>query len=169
VEHEVDAIARKGGITYFVEAKHHFSYHALTGLDESRIARAVLEDVSEGFNLGNTDFNVDKAMIVTNTRYSEHAIMYGRCRDITQIGWNYPANQGLETMIEEKNLHPLSCLRGLRSEDRLKLVNSGIVLIKQLLAEDSVSLERKAGLRRETVEDIVESARHSADTLEYSS
>jgi hypothetical protein len=52
VEHEVDAIARKDGVTYFVEAKHHLSYNALTGLDESRIARAVLEDVTEGFMLG---------------------------------------------------------------------------------------------------------------------
>ena len=119
-EHEVDAIAKKGGFTYFVEAKHHLSYHAPTGLDESRIARAILEDVSEGFQMGTSDLRVDKAMIVTNTRYSEHAIRYGRCRDITQVGWNYPANKGLETMIEEKNLHPLSCLRGLRSEDRLK-------------------------------------------------
>jgi hypothetical protein len=139
----------------------------LTGLDESRIARAVLEDVSEGFQMGIAGFRVDKAMIVTNTRYSEHAIRYGRCRDITQIGWNYPVDNGLEAMIEEKNLHPLSCLRGLRSEDRLKLVYSGIVLIKQLLAEDLGSLERKAGLRRETAENILESARHSANTLEY--
>ena len=47
VEHEVDAIARKGGLTYFVEAKHHVNYHTPTGLDESRIARAILEDISE--------------------------------------------------------------------------------------------------------------------------
>jgi len=33
VEHEVDAIAKKDGITFFVEAKHHSMYHTLTGLD----------------------------------------------------------------------------------------------------------------------------------------
>ncbi|NLA38481.1 MAG: YraN family protein, partial [Methanomicrobiales archaeon] len=38
-EHEVDAIARKGGVTTFVEVKHHRSYHRMTGLDEGRIAR----------------------------------------------------------------------------------------------------------------------------------
>jgi len=32
VEHEVDAIARKEGVTYFVEAKHHVNYHTPTGL-----------------------------------------------------------------------------------------------------------------------------------------
>ena len=167
VEHEVDAIARKDGVTYFVESKHHTSYHALTGLDESRIARAVLEDVSEGFQIGSSDFGVDKAMIVTNTRYSEHAIRYGRCKDIMQVGWNFPVSQGLEKMIEEKKLHPLSCLRDLRREDRLMLVSCGLVLIKQLIVEDPWELVKKTGLRRQTVGDIIERARQSAKTLAY--
>jgi hypothetical protein len=161
VEHEVDAIARKDGVTFFVEAKHHFGYHALTGLDESRIARAVLEDVSEGFKLGTVDFKVDKAMIVTNTRYSEHAIRYGQCRDIMQIGWNYPANRGLENLIEEKRLHPLSCLRGLNVNDRLRLVSSRLVLIKQVINQDPRELAEKTGLPRSNAESIVEKARHS--------
>lgn len=166
-EHEVDAISKKDGVTYFVEAKHHLSYHALTGLDESRIARAVLEDVSESFQSGETDVKIDKAMIVTNTRYSEYAMKYGLCRGILQVGWNYPVNQGLEKMIEEKRLHPLSCLRGLSSEVRFRLVDRGLVLIRQLLAEDSSELARKTGLRQETIKEIMEKARSSANTLEY--
>lgn len=166
-EHEVDAIARKDEVTYFVEAKHHLSYHALIGLDDSRIARAVLEDVSENFELGRTDFKIDKAVIVTNSRYSEHAIRYGHCRGIVQVGWNYPVNHGLENLIEKKRLHPLSCLRGLRGEDRLRLVDSGLVLIRQLLDEDQLELARKTGLRLQTVEEIMEAARHFANTLGY--
>ena len=167
VEHEADVIARKEGVTYFVEAKHHLSYHALTGLDESRIARAVLEDVSESYKLLENDFKIDKAMIVTNTRFSEHAIKYGLCRGILQVGWNYPLNHGLENMIEEKRLHPLSCLKGLNREDRLRLVDCGLVLMRQLLAEDPSELARKTGLKREDVKEIMEKARYSATTLEY--
>ncbi len=167
VEHEVDAIARKNGVTYFVEAKHHFSYHALTGLDESRIARALLEDVSEGFKLGTVDFQVDKAMIVTNTRYSEHAIRYGKCRDIAQIGWNYPAQRGLEDLIEEKKLLPLSCIRGLSSDDRFRLVNSGLVLIKQVISEDPRELAKETGIPRSNTEDIFEKVRQTAYTYGY--
>jgi len=166
VEHEVDAIARKNGVTYFVEAKHHLSYHALTGLDESRIASAVLEDVSEAFQAGVNDFKIDNALIVTNTRYSEHAIRYGLCKGIMQVGWNYPVNQGLENMIEEKRLHPLSCLRGLNIEDRLRLVDCGLVLIRQLLAEDPRTLASKTGLNFETVKEIMEKAHSGASTLE---
>lgn len=161
VEHEVDAIARKGGVTYFVEVKHHVNYHTPTGLDESRIARAILEDVAEGFKFGSCDLKIDRAMIVTNTRYSEHARRYGKCRNILQIGWNSPANLSLQNMIEEKNLYPLSCFRGLKREIKTKLVRSGIVLIKQLLEEKPSSLARKSRIPKETLKQIIEKAENS--------
>ncbi|MCW4010376.1 MAG: restriction endonuclease [Candidatus Bathyarchaeota archaeon] len=164
-EHEVDAIARKDGVTYFVEAKHHLSYHAQTGLDESRIARAVLEDISEGFQTGRTAFRIDRAMIITNTRYSDHAKRYGKCRNIMQVGWNYPNNEGLESMIEEKKLYPISCLRGVRNEERSRLANQGVVFIRQLIEEDTEHLAKKTGLQREAVRVIMEKARQSASTV----
>ena len=83
-EHEVDALVTKDDLTYLVEAKHHSNYHAFTGLDESRIARAIMEDVTDGYASGATEIKIDRAMIVTNTRYSEHAVNYGRCRGILQ-------------------------------------------------------------------------------------
>ena len=57
-EHEVDAIATKDGLTYLVEAKHHSNYHALTGLDESRIARAIIEDVTDGYTNGGAEIRM---------------------------------------------------------------------------------------------------------------
>lgn len=165
VEHEVDGIARKDGVTYFVEVKHHFNYHALTGLDESRIAWAVLEDVTDAYAAGLTDLKIDRAVIVTNTRYSEHAIKYGRCKNLVQIGWASPEHFGLRDAIEKNQLYPLSCLRGIGQEDRFRLVDSGIVLIKQLLDQDRATIERKTGLPHATVESIMEKAEHSAKTL----
>jgi HJR/Mrr/RecB family endonuclease len=161
VGHEVDAVARKDGVKYFVEAKHHTNYHTPTGLDESRIARAVLEDVIEGFELGKNNLKIDRAMIVTNTRYSEHAQRYGKCRNILQIGWSSPAESDLRDMIEEKKLYPLSCLRGLNSETKMKLIKSGIVLMKQLFEEETAIIARKAEVPKETVKEIVEKARTS--------
>lgn len=164
-EHEVDGIARKDGVTYFVEVKHHFNYHALTGLDESRIAWAVLEDVSDAFISGLTDLKIDRAVIVTNTKYSDHAIRYGKCKNIIQIGWTSPEQFGLRDAVEKNKLYPLSCLRGVSLESRLRLVNSGIVLIKQLLDQDVLMLERKTSLPRSTLMAIIEKAQHSANTL----
>jgi HJR/Mrr/RecB family endonuclease len=165
VGHEVDAIAKKDSVTYFVESKHHSNYHTSTGLDESRIARAVLEDVTEGFVLGKSELKIDRAMIVTNTRFSEHARRYGKCRNILQIGWSSPINLGLQNMIEEKNLYPLSCLRGLKSETRMQLVNSGMVLMRQLVEDEPSKLARKTGISREILKKIIEKAKTTTYSL----
>jgi Holliday junction resolvase-like predicted endonuclease len=159
--HEVDAIARKDGVTYFVEVKHHVSYHTPTGLDESRIARAILEDVAEGFELGKTSLRIDRAMLVTNTRFSEHARRYGVCRGILQIGWRSPSDMSLQNLIEEKDLYPLSCLRGLNRENRAKLVNSGVVIMKQLFEEKASTLARNTGITKETLKQIIDKANTS--------
>ncbi len=164
-EHEVDAIAVKDGLTYFVEAKHHSNYHALTGLDESRIARAIIEDVTEGYTNGVTEVKINRAIIVTNTKYSEHAINYGRCRDILQVGWASPEGFGLRDIVEKYKLYPLSCLRGISTETRGRLVEAGIVLIKQLLEQDCQYVERKIGLPHQTVLSIMEKAKHTTETL----
>ena len=164
-EHEADAIATRDGMTHFVEVKHHNSYHALTGLDESRIARAILEDVTEGYSHGLSSIKIDRAMIVTNTRYSEHAMKYGRCRDILQVGWSSPEFFGLREMVEKHKLYPLSCLRGISAKVRLRLVEAGVVVIKQLLEQDLRYLERKTELPRETILSIMEKARHTTQTL----
>jgi len=156
VEHEVDAIAKKDGITFFVEAKHHSMYHTLTGLDESRIARAVLEDVMEGVAIGKSDLKIDRAMIVTNTRYSEQAVRYGNCRNILQIGWSSPTDKGLQSMVAGTKLLPLSCLRGLGLNARIKLALSGIVLFEQIVQEDTMELARKTGLPGELIRNIKE-------------
>jgi Holliday junction resolvase-like predicted endonuclease len=164
-EHEVDAIAKKDGVTYFVEVKHHYSYHTLTGLDESRIAQAILEDANDGYLLGMSTLKIDRAMIVTNTRYSNHAIQYGSCKNILQIGWSSPHTLGLRDMVQNSALYPLSCLRGIRYETRMRLVNSGIVLVKQLLDADGSELARKAGLPKEVAFEIIGRAQASVNTL----
>ncbi|MCW4025015.1 MAG: ATP cone domain-containing protein [Candidatus Bathyarchaeota archaeon] len=165
VEHEVDGIARKDGVTFFVEAKHHFSYHTLTGLDESRIAQAVLEDVNDAFSLDLSRLRIDHAMIVTNTRYSTHATQYGTCKNILQIGWTSPVHKGLKDMILEAKLYPASCLKSLPETARLKLVDSGIVLIKQLARLGGDEMADKTGLHKDAAWKIVEKARETVNVL----
>jgi len=158
-EHEVDAIASKDDVTYFAEVKHHLNYHTPTGLDESRIARAVLEDVTEGRELGFNNLEIDRAMIVTNTKFSEHAKQYGECRGISLIGWSYPPYQGLQDIIEEKKLYPITCLKRLKQETMMKLSSVGIVTMKQLVTEEPEDLATKTELERETLETIRDRAK----------
>lgn len=158
VEHEVDAIARKHGQTYIVEVKHHLSFHTRTGLDESRIAWAILEDVNEGFEVGLNDLKIDKAMIVTNTKFSEQAKNYAECKGIHQIGWSSPPYRGLQTMIEEKKLYPITCLKDFIAT-RERLVSKGIILLQQLVEMDPAEIEEITGISKKIFMSIIEKAK----------
>ena len=157
-EHEVDGIARKNGATYIVEAKHHFSYHTPTGLDVGRIARAIIEDAQEGFEFRLTKLKIDGAIIVCNTKLSEHARSYGECRGILHIGWNYPLKNDLQTIIEEKKLYPLTSLRDLNVPTRDKLSSAGIILVKQLISENPEKISVATGISREYLRLLIDRA-----------
>lgn len=143
VEHEVDAIARKDNKTYLVEVKHHYRYHTPTGLDESRIARAVFEDVTEGFKAGLNNLKIDKPLIICNTKFSEHARRYAECRGIQKIGWSTPPNRSLQIMIEEKKLYPIPCLKNVNKTVRERLASNGIILLRQLTTKDPEEIADK--------------------------
>jgi hypothetical protein len=165
VEHEVDAIVMKDNVTSFVEVKHHSKYHIQTGLDEARIARAVFEDVSEASDLGLNNLKLNNAMIVTNTKFSEHAQRYGKCRDIIQIGWSTPRDKSLQDMIEKNKLHPLTCLKGLDKNLKRKLVAEGILLLKQLSEEKPEKLAKKIGVSTSIITNIIENAKTCTNAI----
>lgn len=159
VEHEVDALASKEGKTMIVEVKHHFDYHTPTGLDEARIARAVFEDATEGHEIGSNDLGIDEVMIVSNTKLSGHAERYVNCRNIKHVGWSHPPKSGLQNLIEDKKLYPITILRGLRSPVRDKLVSAGIVMIKQLTEIDPNELRGRARISKNDSESIINTAK----------
>jgi hypothetical protein len=159
VEHEIDAVATKNGKTCIVEVKHHYKYHTPTSLDVSRIARAVFEDLTEGHKLGLNNLKIDYALIVSNTKLSEHAKRYADCRGIKHIGWSSPQNRDLQTMIEEKKLYPITFLKGLNVETRNKLTSKGILLLKQLIEMHPAELRCQAGISREMLDSMLVNAR----------
>jgi len=143
VEHEIDAIAHRGDQTYLVEIKHHRNHHSYSGLDIPRIAQATFEDIADGFGLNLNSINFTKALIVCNTKFSEHATQYAKCKGIELIGWKTPPNHGLEQMIEEKKLLPISILKRLEKKSFEKLMDNHIILLKQLIAADVDDLWKK--------------------------
>jgi transcriptional regulator NrdR family protein len=159
VEHEVDAVARKNGKTCIVEVKHHYKYHTPTSLDVSRISRAVFEDVTEAYKLGLNNLKIDYAMIVCNTKLSEHAKRYADCRGIRHISWSSPPDHDLQTMIQEKKLYPITLLKGLNAETRNKLATNGVILLKQLTEKTLKELRRQTGVSKEKLGSIVDKAR----------
>ena len=106
-------------------------------------------------------------MIITNTKFSEHARQYGECRNIMQIGWNSPRNKSLQDIIEENKLHPLTCLRGLGKQIKRKLSSEGIIFMKQLIEEEPEKLALRIGVSNKDLENIIERAKTCFYTLHH--
>ncbi len=164
VEHEIDAIAHRGDKTYLVEIKHHRNHHSYSGLDIPRIAQATFEDIADGFELNLNSFNFTKALIVCNTKFSEHATQYAKCKGIDLIGWKTPPDRGLEQMIEEKKLLPISVLKRLEKKSFEKLMDNHIILLKQIIATDVDELWKKTRIPKIQLEKTIKMAKEILST-----
>ena len=134
VSHEVDVLAVKEGTTYFVEAKFHRRIEERSDVKVALYIRARYEDISSRFVGPTTPW------IVTNTRFSSDALAYANCRDIKITSWGYPKGEGIMDMIEETALYPLTMLESLTLEDKKLLLSHNLVVCRDLLGEDKISL-----------------------------
>jgi Holliday junction resolvase-like predicted endonuclease len=149
VEYEIDAIASGRGETLYVEVKHHKKHHTTTDLTVPLETRAKLEDLSEGYRLGLNNISFNRALIICNTKFTEHAKRYSECVGIGHIGWNTPPDRGLETRIEEKKLYPITILRELQNHEKEHLCNLGIITLQKLIDQDLKDLVERTGLKED--------------------
>jgi hypothetical protein len=152
VTHEIDGVAFKDGKLFYLETKHHSSTHTLTDFSVSLAAKAKLDDITRGYHEGLNQYLFDKVLIVCNTRLTEHARRYADCMGIDHLGWKTPDNRGLEAIITEKCIYPVTILKSLKVRERNRLSDAGVVTLNQLMETDVAKLGsgRLMELRKET-------------------
>jgi len=138
VKHEIDLVA-KSHLTnerYMIECKYHNFPGIYTGLKESLYTHARFLDLSDVFN---------NEMLVCNTKVSDDVITYAKCIGQKLLCWRFPHDKGLENMIEEKGLYPITIL-GLRTPELQTLSQNKIMLARDLLIIDLNQLSRKTNM-----------------------
>jgi len=141
IEHEIDAIAQKDTRTLYVEVKHHDQAHTYTPLEVSMKVWATHQDLIAGRKLGYHNFDFTNALIICNTKFTDHARRFADCVGIDRIGWKSPPSNSLDGIIESRRLYPITILRGERKLQRL-LLDNGIVLLRQLVDSKADRLTR---------------------------
>ena len=131
IEHEIDIDALKDNDHFMIECKFHNHAGSKTRLKETLYTQARFEDLSDNFN---------KAWLITNTKLTSNAIKYGKCKNMKFLAWRYPQKGSLEQLIEENNLHPLTCLSFLNRHDCQLLFQNDLVLCQDLVATDEKKL-----------------------------
>lgn len=158
--HEVDIFAYKDNERYMIEVKHHEDPHYYIGKSIPLQYWATLVDINE------ETYKDYKLIIVSNNKYSEHAIEYAKCKNIKMIGWSYPANNSLEKLIEKHHLHPITYLKGINSFELDEFSKLRIVTLKDLAKRNIDNLARMSLLKRERLEELQIMARKILDFLE---
>lgn len=132
VTHEVDVVAKKDRRVYFVECKFHNQVGMRSDLKVALYVEARGEDLLTKLQPANSGL-VYGSWIFTNTKFSQDAIAYAECKTMRLTGWNYPQEGNLQSMIETKALYPLTVLTSLTAEQKNRLLEQEIILVKQLL------------------------------------
>lgn len=135
VEHEIDLVleSNQDSKKWLVECKYHNMPGRYTGLKESLYTHARFLDLSDVF---------DAEMLVSNTRVSSDVIAYSDCVGQRVLSWRFPPKKGLESMIEEKKLYPITILGTNRKELNIFSKNN-IVIAKDLLYMDTKEFAKK--------------------------
>jgi len=158
IEHEIDVVARKENEVILIEVKHHVNHHTYSGLDVFLQLNSTLEDLKEGYEVGRNNFKFTKAILICNTKVSEHARRYALCRGLEFIAWKFPPEKGLERLIEEYKFYPISFLKEIERDEAYKLADIGIVTVKQLL-EDVEKISRRSGISKNRILELQKAAK----------
>jgi hypothetical protein len=125
ITHEVDVMMEKDGNKYMVECKFHNSLSLKCAIQTALYTYGRYLDVDAACDL-------KCPYLVTNTRFTSEVTKYADCVCMSLIGWKYPETGGLETLIEQYQLYPVTIL-DLRKTEIRSLLEKDIVLVSDLL------------------------------------
>lgn len=152
--HEVDVRAEKNGVVIGVEAKFHNTPGGKTDLKDALYVHARFEDLKQA---PDPRSKVDEGWLITNTRFTRNALRYGRCSGLHMIGWDYPRGRGIQALIEESGIHPLTCLTTLSDTEKAALLERNVVLCRSI--KDGGHLLQEAGIHSSKIPNVLSEAR----------
>lgn len=135
IEHEVDVAAWNENELILIEAKFHNGVGIKSDAKVALYVKSRFDDLrGQKFDFGG-EREMSEGWLVTNTKFSHSAILYGKCQDMKMVGWNYPAQGNLQDLIEDSGLHPLTSLTSLSNKEKADLMTKGVVLARALVAD----------------------------------
>lgn len=134
VSHEVDVVAEKSGERILVEAKYHNSMDTKSDVKVALYVHARFQDIQKRLDSSVAGLGVfTRAWLITNTSFTSQAIQYAKCVDLALTGWNYPHGHTLQDIVQATQTHPLTCLTTLSQNHKTTLLESGIVLCRDIV------------------------------------
>lgn len=133
VTHEIDVVAEKNGQITIVECKFHGEEGRNCNVKVPLYIHSRFNDVKNHWYGKKEEIKgLDKGWVVTNTRFTEHAIQYGKCVGLYLLSWDYPLDDGLKERIDRLALYPITVSTLLTKREKQFLLSRDVVLCRQL-------------------------------------
>ena len=161
VPHEVDVYATRGTERIAAELKYHNDPGYKTDVKIALYVKARFDDIWQ-CDPATQVCPVDRGFLITNTKFTSHAVQYAKCSGLGLLGWSYPAQGNLYDRIVASGVYPVTALTTLKKAEKRLLIDQGTVTCEQV-AERRDSL-RELGITPERIGTILAEARTLCDT-----
>ena len=136
VSHEIDVIAHKNNETTIIECKFHSDPSLKCNVKIPLYINSRYKDVKEYWNNNPKNGTVlTQGWVVTNTRFSEDALTFGKCCGLYLLSWDYPEGNSLKERIDRLGLYPITVSTLLTKREKQFLLNRNVVLCRELVGD----------------------------------
>lgn len=117
ITHEIDVIATQNNTQYLVECKFYNSSGKYANVRVPLYVRSRVDDII-AFREKLPEYSDTRffGWVATNTRFTEDALVYGRCAGLHMLSWDTPRKHALKEMIEETGIFPITALTALNTK-----------------------------------------------------
>ena len=134
VKHEIDVVAHKNNETTIVECKFHSDQGSNCNVKVPLYINSRYQDVKKNWNSNPKNGTIlNQAWVVTNTRFTEDAIRFGKCVGLYLLSWDYPVGESLKERIDKIGLYPITVSTLLTKREKDFLIDRKIILCRQLV------------------------------------
>lgn len=155
VTHEIDVLAEKDGNVYAIECKFHSDTKAASNVKVPLYINSRFLDIQKQWNTNSKNkTHLKQGWLVTNTRFTEDALNYGKCVGLTLLSWDYPKNIGLKANIDSLALYPVTTLATLSTQEKHLLIENDVILVKELL--NASEKMKNIGLSEVKIQDVLD-------------
>jgi hypothetical protein len=132
VQHEVDVVAERNDETIMVECKFHSDQGRKSDVKIPLYIHSRFEDIHKRLEKESGHPAHFKGWLVTNSKFTGDAVIFGKCAGLTMISWDYPADGSLKQRIDLSGLFPVTCLHTISRKEKKALLDKDIVLCREI-------------------------------------
>lgn len=135
VPHEIDVIAQKNNETAIIECKFHNVPGLKCNVKIPLYIHSRYNDVKAHWETNKNNTKLTNGWVVTNTRFTQDALQYGKCAQLYLLSWDYPKNNAIKDRIDRLGLYPITVSNLLSQREKQFLLNRDVVLCRELIGD----------------------------------